>query len=270
VIHARSQPMTQPSDGAPLPRFAEGDLTCDKFLGGRLRILQPREGYRAAIDPVLLAASVPAKGGESVLELGCGAGVASLCLGVRVPGLRLMGVERQAAYADLARRNAVVNGIPLVVTEGDIAALPAHLKAESFDHVIANPPYYQTDGGTRASDPGREAALREETPLDLWVETGLKRLSPGGYLSMIQSADRLPDLLTSLSARTGGIVVLPLAPREGRAARRIICRARKGSRAAFRLLAPFVLHEGEKHEADCENFKNNVSEILRDGRNLPF
>ncbi|OWJ78162.1 tRNA1(Val) (adenine(37)-N6)-methyltransferase [Haematobacter genomosp. 1] len=262
--------MTQPVNGVPPPRFADGDLTSDGFLGGRLRILQPRDGYRAAVDPVLLAASVPAREGESVLELGCGAGVASLCLGRRVPGLRLAGVERQAAYADLARRNATANGIPMVVTEGDIAALPPPLKAESFNHVIANPPYYRAQGGTRASDPGREAALREETPLDLWVETGLKRLAPGGYLSIIQAADRLPELLAALSARTGGIVVLPLAPREGRAARRIICRARKGSRAAFRLLAPFVLHEGVSHERDGENFKNGVSEILRDGKNLPF
>lgn len=252
------------------PRFADEALTCDGFLGGRLRILQPRDGYRAAIDPVLLAASVPARADESVLELGCGAGVASLCLGARVAELRLAGVERQAAYADLARRNAAANGISLTVTEADIAALPLPVKAESFDHVIANPPYYRHDGGTRARDPGREAALREETPLDLWVEVGLRRLRPGGTLSIIQAADRLPELLASLCARTGGIVVLPLASREGQAARRVICRARKGSRAAFRLLPPFVLHEGATHVKDGDNFKNAASEILRDGKNLPF
>ncbi len=104
--------------------FAPDDLTDDGVLGGRLMILQPRRGYRAATDPVLLAAAVPAKAGQSVLELGCGAGVASLCLGRRVPGLSLAGLELQPAYAALARANAMRNTLPLEVHDGDLADLP--------------------------------------------------------------------------------------------------------------------------------------------------
>ena len=102
----------------------DADLTDDGFLGGRLRILQPRVGYRAATDPVLLAAAVPAKPGQRALELGCGAGVASLCLLSRVPGLSVTGIERQAAYADLARQNAARNSLDLMVIEGDLAQMP--------------------------------------------------------------------------------------------------------------------------------------------------
>ena len=96
--------------------FAEDALTADRFLDGRLTILQPKDGYRAAMDPVLLAAAIPAKAGERALELGCGAGVASLCLARRVPGLHVTGLEVQAAYADLARRNAEANGIALAAS----------------------------------------------------------------------------------------------------------------------------------------------------------
>ncbi|WP_370553443.1 hypothetical protein [Falsirhodobacter sp. alg1] len=46
--------------------FDESHLTEDGFLDGRLRILQPRDGYRAATDPVFLAAAVPAKQGDLV------------------------------------------------------------------------------------------------------------------------------------------------------------------------------------------------------------
>ena len=109
------------SDGH-LTMFTPAELSDDGFLGGALRILQPRHGYRAATDAVLLAAACPAQPGDSVLDLGCGAGVASLCLGHRVPGLALHGLERQPAYADLARRNAARNAIALDVTEGDLLA----------------------------------------------------------------------------------------------------------------------------------------------------
>ncbi len=189
--------------------FAPDELTSDGFLGGRLTVLQPRRGYRAATDPVLLAAAVPASAGQSVLELGCGAGVASLCLAARVPGLRLAGLELQPAYAALARENAAMNGVALEVVEGDLSAMPAALR-QSFDHVIANPPYYPAGGGTGAADPGRERAMREETPLATWIEAAVRRLAPRGVLSLIFGADRLPDALAALDGRMGSSV-LPAA-----------------------------------------------------------
>ena len=94
----------------------------DQFLGGRLTVAQPKTGYRAGVDPVLLAASVPAGRGESVLELGCGVGVASLCLAARVPGLKITGVEIQPDAAILAAQNAQHNGCKLTVITGDIAS----------------------------------------------------------------------------------------------------------------------------------------------------
>src|SRR5690606_15065156 len=107
----------------------------------------PRPGYRAGMDAVMLAAAVPAQAGEHVLELGCGAGAAALCLCARVPGVRVTGVEIQPDYAALARRNAAENGADFTVAEGDAAALPAALRAVSFDHVMMNPPYYRRDRG---------------------------------------------------------------------------------------------------------------------------
>ena len=108
--------------------FAPDDLSRDKFLDGRLYIFQPKAGYRAAMDPVLLAAACDALPGQSVLELGCGAGVASLCLGVRVAGVTLTGLELQPEYADLARRNAAENGIAFEVIVGDLEHMPAGLR----------------------------------------------------------------------------------------------------------------------------------------------
>lgn len=249
--------------------FAEDEVTADDFLGGRITILQPRRGYRAAMDPVLLAAAVPAQDGESVLDLGCGVGTAALCLAARVPGLVLAGLERQASYAGLARRNAAANGIALDVIEGDVAAMPGVLRARSFDHVLLNPPYYPPGSGTAAEDAGREAAQREATPLAAWLDAATRRLRDGGVLTLIQMAERLPDVMVALAGR-GSLTVLPVAPRMGRPAGRVVLSLRKGGRAPFRLLGPLILHAGAAHEGDRESHTPAARAILREGAPLPL
>lgn len=241
--------------------FAEDALTQDAFLGGLVRAWQPRHGYRAATDPVFLAAAVPAQAGQDVLELGCGVGVASLCLHARVRGLALTGVEVQGAYAALAMRNAVLNDAPLQVHEADLTALPPDLRVRSFDHVIANPPYYAAHGPA-ARDLGRDRALRENTPLALWLDVALRRVRDGGFVTLIHLADRLPDMLAELTPRAS-VTVLPLAARALRPAKRVIVQARKGGRAPFVLLPPLVIHQGDGHLGDGEYFTEPVRAIMR-------
>ena len=250
--------------------FADSELSCNGFLGGRVQLWQPVQGYRAGVDPVLLAAAVPAKPGEAVLELGCGAGQALLCLGARVPGLSLVGVELQPPYAALARRNAAANGQDIEVIEADFSALPEGLKQRQFHHVIANPPYFKAGAHSQARDTGRQVALGEGTPLADWIGSAARRLAPKGYLHMIQRADRLPDMLAGCSGALGSVEVLPLAPRTGRASELVILRARKGGRADFRLHAPLILHEGTRHERDGESYLPQIRAVLRDGAALPW
>lgn len=246
--------------------FAEDELSDDAFLCGRLHLLQPLKGYRAATDAVLLAAACPATPGQSVLDLGCGAGAASLCLAVRVPGLAHAGLEIQPGYADLARRNAARNKVTLEVAEGDLAHMPKSLR-RGFDHVITNPPYYPT-AGTPSPHAARDRALREDTPVSTWVAAALTRLHPGGWLTMILSAALLPAALAALPPRAGSAQVLPLAPRAGRESPRVILRARKGGKAPARLLFPFVLHAGPAHDGDREGYTQEANAVLRGGGDL--
>ena len=241
-------------------------LTRDAFLGGKLQLWQPVKGFRAATDPVLLAAACPAKPGDSVLDLGTGAGSAALCLAARVPDLALTGLELQPFYADLARRNAMENAVRFNVITGDLSHIPAALH-RAFDHVIANPPYYPR-GGTPSPNEGRATALQIDTPLGDWVQAAARRLSPGGWLTLICGADGLPEVLAAMGDKLGSASVLPLTPREGKPALRILLRARKTGRAAFRLLSPFVIHAGAAHDGDRENYTLRASEILRGGGSL--
>ena len=246
------------------------NLTRDWFLGGALALHQPRQGYRAGVDAVFLAAAVPARAGETVLELGCGVGAASLCLARRVPGLSLTGIEIQPAYAALARRNAEEAGLPLEVVEGDLSRLPAGLRQRQFDHVIANPPYFRRDHSLPGPDAGRERAMGEATPLASWIDVAARRLSHRGRLTLIQRAERLPEILSALDGRLGSAEVLPLAPRAGRAAKLVLLRAVKGGRAPFRLLPPVTLHAGAHHASDAEDYTDDAAAVLRAAAPFPW
>lgn len=246
--------------------FADEDLSADKFLSGRLTLLQPRRGYRAATDPVLLAAACPALKGGSVLDIGCGAGAAMLCLAARVADLDLHGLEVQPDYADLARRNAARNNIAATVHEGDLARMPAPLRRD-FDQVIANPPFYPP-GGTPSPVAGRAMAMQvDATPLPVWMLAAERRLRPGGWLTMIFRTDGLAEVLGALG-KLGSVEILPLAPRQGREAGRVILRARKLGRAPLRLLPPLILHAGHAHSGDREDYTAEASAVLRSGAGL--
>jgi len=262
--------------GRPLdPLDALGPLTEDAFLGGRLRLLQPARGFRSGMDAILLAASVPARPGEAVLELGCGAGAAILALGLRVPGLALTGLEVQPAYAALARENARAAGLGLEVIEGDAGRPPPALGARAFGQVLMNPPFFDRAAGTRAQDAGRDlahggggAGCEAGAPLAAWLALGARRLAPGGTLTLIQRVARLPEVLAGLPPTMGSVEVLPLAPRRGRAPATLLLRARKGGRAPFRLRPALAVHEGPAHR-DGEDLAPALRAALRDGAAVP-
>ncbi len=233
--------------------------TTDLFLNGKVSAKQPAKGYRAGVDAVLLAASVPARAGDSVLELGCGVGVASLCLGARVTELSITGVEMQPAYADLARENG------LQVVTADLRTLPADLRNQQFTHVMMNPPYFERAAGSSAPDAGRDIAMGGDTPLADWIDVAAKRLAPKGYFTMILRIERLPEVLTLLTGRLGSIIVRPIAARTGATPHLFLLQARHSGRAPFQLRAPLVMHDGTMHDADRENYTQQVRDILRNG-----
>mgnify|MGYP001814821020 FL=1 len=219
----------------------------DRLHGGHVRLLQPLEGYRVAIDPVLLAASVPAKPGEEVLDLGCGVGAAALCLLARVPGCRVTGLELQAELVDLARGNAELNGVAefFHAQTGDVLALPPAYSGR-FDHVMLNPPFLPSGEATAAKDTSRAMAhLEGSASLDAWLGAALSCLKPKGSLTVIHRADRLEHVLAALMGKAGSLRVFPVWPRAGQPAKRVIVSARAKSRAPARLLPGLTLHGPE-------------------------
>jgi tRNA1(Val) A37 N6-methylase TrmN6 len=222
------------------------ETTDDALLDGRVIIRQPREGYRAAIDPVFLAAAVPAEQGHQVLDLGSGVGAASLCLAARVPDCRVFGLEIQAALVALARENIAANGMTGRVESiiGGLQSPPPRLAPGSFHHVMTNPPYLEGQDGAVSPHPGKALANHEGTlDLALWMRFAVNMLRPKGTLVVVHRADRLDDLLAALRNKVGEIMIYPLWPKQGRAAKRILLRARKGLNTPLAILPGLVLHE---------------------------
>ena len=244
--------------------FPEADLTTDALLGGRVRLRQPRKGYRSATDPVLLAAAVSARPEQRVLDVGCGAGAVLLCLGARIEGLELHGLDLQPDYAELARLNAP----GATIWDGDVAAPPRGLGEIGFDWVLTNPPFF--DGKAAASpDKGRDAARREALPTGVWIAASLKRVRSGGRIAIIHLAEKLGEVFSGLEG-AGDIAILPLVARAGGNAKRVIVTARKGAKGGARLASPLILHEGLRHERDEDDFSAAATAILRDGCPLTF
>jgi tRNA1(Val) A37 N6-methylase TrmN6 len=220
------------------------ETTDDRLLDGRVILRQPVNGYRAAVDPVLLASAVRVSGALRVLDAGCGTGAATFCLAARAPDVMITGLEIQPAYAALARASAALNHVEsrVQIVEGDLAA-PPDLGAH-FDVVMTNPPFGQE--GTAPPDAGL-ARAHMESNLDIngWIKACLARLKNNGRLVMIHRADRVSHILAALAPSTGDIRVLPLFPKAGEAARRVIIDAGKGRRSPDTLLPGLVLHDSD-------------------------
>jgi tRNA1(Val) A37 N6-methylase TrmN6 len=219
-------------------------VTDDLFLGGRLRLRQPRRGHRAGHDAVLLAAAIAARPGQRVADFGAGVGAAGLALARRVGGLDLVLVEIDEALAALARANVQANGIAAHVAVLDVTAdaatfAAAGLGPDSADAVLMNPPFNAAARHQASPDAGRQAAhMAPAELLASWVHAARRVLKPGGMLTLIWRAEGLADVLAALDRGFGGVEVLPVHPAPGKAAIRVLVRAVKGGRA------PMLLHPG--------------------------
>jgi tRNA1(Val) A37 N6-methylase TrmN6 len=225
-------------------------ISTDDFLGGRLKILQPKSGHRAGSDAVFLAAAVAAKAGDTVLDAGAGVGVAGLCVLARIPRARIIAVEIDQRQCALAAENGARNGfgdtftaIAADITGPAKALRDAGLVREGYGHVMANPPFYAEGAVRSAPDAKRATAhVMPQGELGGWVRFLTTMAAPKGTLTLIHRADALGTLLSLLEGRFGDLAIFPLFPNAEDPASRVIVQGRKSSRAGLRLLPGLVLH----------------------------
>lgn len=251
--------------------------TTDAFLigcaAGRLEVVQPVDGLRAGLDAIFLAAAAPLLLDQRarVLDAGTGTGVVALAVARRFEHADVTGIEIERALARLARDNAARNGLSdrVHIVEADLTRpltelIDLGLGLQSFDHVLANPPYFET-GTIREPRHPLKARANALAPGNLahWARCLTALTRPGGSATVIHRADALGQLLGLLDGRFGAIRVFPLFPHDGKPASRILVRGIKGSRAGLSLLEGLVLH------APDGGFSPVAEAILRHGAPLP-
>ncbi len=232
-------------------RWDEQEETLDTLFGGRLKILQKKQGYRFSIDALLLAQFSQPNPNERIMELGTGSGVIPLILFFRKKAARIIGVEIQPSLADLARRNAAVNrcSSKFQILEDDLRNLEKRFGMESFDRILANPPYRKVGSG-RVNPHSEKAIARHEiqATLEDILRCAHALLKDKGRLEMIYPASRTADLLRELSRhRLEPKRIQFFHSHEKDEARLVLLEALKEGHPQVKILPPFFLFDSRRN-----------------------
>ncbi|MBI1257667.1 MAG: methyltransferase [Chloroflexi bacterium] len=232
-------------------------------LDKKVRLLQPEKGFRTSLDSVMVAAACPVAAGQRVLDMGCGVGAVSFCILHRVPEARVVGVDIQDAYVELAQQNRPLNGTENVTfMQGDIRDFRDE---ERFDHVVCNPPFLEAGHHTRSPEEGLAVARgHDDFELNLadWIDAGFHNLKSGGSLTIIHRADATDRIVQALGRRFGAVEIIPLWPHVGEDAKRVVIRAVKDRKTPATLHYGLVLHEADGAYTEA------ADKVLRGGASL--
>jgi tRNA1(Val) A37 N6-methylase TrmN6 len=247
-----------------------GEFTEDAFLGGRLRLRQPKSGHRAGHDAMLLAAAAPARPADRIVDFGAGVGAAGLAVARRVTGIKIVLVEIDEQLAELARGNAASNRIDAQVITMDVASSAAAfagagLAPDSVDVVLMNPPFNDPSRHQSSPNKTREIAhVADAATLQGWIHAARRILKSGGVLTLIWRADGLADVLAALDRGFGSLAILPVHGNAATPAIRVLVRAIKGGRGPAAFYPGLLLND----ESGVPN--KQVQEILAGRGNLPL
>jgi tRNA1(Val) A37 N6-methylase TrmN6 len=232
-------------------------VTQDALLGGRVRFHQARDGYRAGMDAVLLAAACDAKPEDRVLDVGCGAGAVMLAAAARWAETRFIGIERDPAALALATGNIALNGFAdrMEAILGDVAQPFSNLGLQPVHAALCNPPFFDDPAALRGPAPAKAGAWLADAGLEGWIGFLIKAVREGGTITLIHRADRLGDILSLFTPKIGSIQVRPIHPFADAPAKRVLVRGIKTGKAPLMILPGFVLHdrEGGKHTSEADD-----------------
>ncbi|MBL4603009.1 MAG: N-6 DNA methylase, partial [Emcibacteraceae bacterium] len=232
--------------------MTNGEFTTDDFLGGRVKLKQPKKGYRVTSDSIFLAASLTVKPDEKILDMGAGTGGILSCLAARLgiddKSITMHGIEIQEDLLSLAKENA---GNEIKYFNGDILGDVPGCEPNSYHHVVSNPPYYEK--GTVSPSPYKSKAVAHgENMIDLkiWIERMVRMTRPRGYLTIVHRADRLDDIISVLNKKTGSIIIYPFHAKAQKEANRVIIRAQKDANGLLALKSGMIVHKSDGNYTD--------------------
>lgn len=233
------------------------------FFDGQVSVKQPREGYRAGTDAILLASSLDAKPSEHILELGCGTGVVMLLARHHLPDCQFTGLENSADMLALSRENTA-HADNVDIKEGSIRQIPKNWHLQ-YDQVVANPPYFDNRQAVRMSDAKAPSFVNADLTLDDWIGAMLLALKPRGIGTLIYRADGLEKICVALAGKAGRLRIQPIHSYADMPAKRIIVQFRKSVKSESALLPALIMHERgteEKYAPEALKILTGKSRLL--------
>ena len=236
------------------------NFTLDKFLGDKVVLKQSKDGLRATSDSVLLAALVPVKAEDSILDVGAGNGVIGCCVNARVK-CKMTAVEIQKNLCPLIKENANQNNCSLDLIQHDIFESNDPLKGKLFQHVVTNPPFYEMSKNTRKNKEQKKAYV-QDFDLKKWLEYCLKHLRAKGSFNLIHRPEMLPEILPILAQKLGNIEIFPIVSKEGESTNRILIRGYLNKKGPLMLHFPLIMHTKDNKRT------KTAEKILRFGKGI--
>lgn len=228
------------------------EFTEDFILNESIKIIQPKHGYRVAIDPILLADQVELKKNQSILDVGCGVGTISLILKYLENSQAVTSIDIDKNMIEFCKKNSEINNLPLNIIHHGIDF--DFFKNMNFDCVVTNPPFY--DSNNFRISKTKKFANFETIDVKTWLLFCVKRLKPGGHLYVIHLAEKLPQILSAISNKVGKIEIIPIYSYQNSNAKRIIVKCKKGSKESLKILPPIISHD------ETGNYSSSLKKIL--------
>jgi tRNA1(Val) A37 N6-methylase TrmN6 len=229
--------------------------TIDDLRGYDLRMIQPGNGYRFSLDPLLLCDFAVLRAGERVIDLGTGCGVIPLVLARQAGDASIVGVEFQEEMAALSARNAELNGLRerVEIVCDDVLSLRWRFPVSSFDLVVANPPYRKQGSGKISPKAGRDRARHETTAgLADFLSAAKYLVKPGGRICFIYHPSRLQEFICCAAELKLALLRLRMVHGSvGAGAKMFLAELAKGRRADLTVEAPLIVY-GDDGEYTAE------------------
>ncbi len=176
------------------------ETVCDLQTHG-LKFVQDDRFFPFGTDGVELANFVSGTPRDRAIDLGCGSGIVPVLVAGK-KGIPTVGVEIQKAVAELAERNARLNGLPVEILNMRVQDLKNVYPAGSFTIVTCNPPYRRAGSGEKSLTEEVRIA-RHEVALTLYdvLDAAAWLLSTGGKFFTVHITERLDEVIYAATER---------------------------------------------------------------------
>jgi len=237
------------------------EISLDNFLDGKIKIYQPKNGYRAGIDAVLLASCVQVFKKCKILDIGSGTGVISFFIASKYKNVEIVGIEKNFKYYSLSMRSLRLNKVKSKIKffNKDFK----HISNMKSDIIVSNPPWFRQNSTYKSYNSLLNDAKIESLKLDLWIEKVLINLNSTGEYYTIFPYRRIEEMIKILRNHFKSVKIYPVSSFKSKPPdKAIILAKRSGKESNFNEYNRIITHRKNK------SFMKNINNILKKGNSL--